>query len=249
LSQGDNIPLACFVYDFVLFFLFYYNTVVVGSTSGTFKLLGELLHHLEAYEASAPSAHSLPDFLAWVQRRTVGQGAGPAMSEPEIRQASHAEGNIMLTILITYLYRYAKHYGKKALADSSLSTLDEFSFLATLRFRGDLTKSELIHLHLLELTSGIEILKRLEKKGFVEVFPDPADRRSRRVRISYAGAAALDAIMPQMNQVARIVSGNLGPEGLTRLMPLLHQLNAFHSVIHQEDRQSELETITEKYLS
>lgn len=221
----------------------------MAQRTGTFGLLSELLSHLEAYaQEHREQDMSLPAFMFWLQRQML-KGANPySMPEPEMKEATGGQVDIMLTILITYLYRYAKHYGKKALSGSPLSTLDEFSFLATLRFRGDLTKTELIQIHLLELTSGIEIIKRLAKQGFVEVFRDPQDRRSRRVRLTPAGEAVFNDMMPQMNLVAKIVSGNLGAEDIGKLMPLLHQLNDFHAAIHEEDRRTDLVTITEKYL-
>jgi DNA-binding MarR family transcriptional regulator len=154
----------------------------------------------------------------------------------------------ILTMLISYLYRYAKHYTKKALDITPLSTMDEFTFLATLLYQGSLTKTELIQQHLLEVTSGIEIIKRLMKAGLITDYPDPHDRRSKRVKITDKGRKVLEGVMKQMDRVAQLVSGDLSSEELGQLLPLLHKLNDFHALIHMQDRKSKLAVIEEKYL-
>jgi hypothetical protein len=50
-----------------------------------------------------------------------------------------------------------------------------------------------------------------------------------------------------MNQVAKIVGGNLTMEEKASLLPPLMKLMAFHDPIWQEDRGRDLEQIIEKY--
>jgi MarR family transcriptional regulator, lower aerobic nicotinate degradation pathway regulator len=217
-----------------------------------YRLLGELIELLEAYEAGQEGREeTLIGFSVW-----LGQHLGypnpdlsiPAEAAGEKQPWADHESKTILTILIAYLYRYAKHYSKKALEDTPLSTLDEFTFLATLSYRGNLTKTELINLHLLEITSGIEIIKRLEKGDLLESYADPNDRRSKRVKLTSRGREVLEVVMKKMDLVAQVVSGDLSEAEQQRLLPILHRLNDFHAVIHHQDRKSDLEAIKEKYL-
>ncbi len=149
---------------------------------------------------------------------------------------------------ITHLFRYAKHYTKKALENSPLSTLDDFTFLLTLRYQGSMTKSELTSQHLLEITSGIEIIKRLSRQGLITTFDDPNDRRSKQVAITEAGIALLDELLIDMKQVSRLVAGNVTPEEMHFLLPILTKLHHFHGEIHKDHRKSDLQEITDKFL-
>lgn len=218
-----------------------------------YELLQEVVGLLEEYEQGTREQEpSTMGFSVWLNQKmgyfspgmthASRQTAGPMTQEASADQAT------MLTMLITYLHRYAKHYTKKALESSPLSTLDEFGFLVTLLDRDSLTKSELIHLHLLELTSGIEIIKRLTKQGLLDTFPDPDDRRSRRVRLTDQGRVVLFQTMQEMQHVTRLVSGDLSEEEQQLLLPILNRLNDFHALVHHQDRKSELAEIVGKYL-
>ena len=220
----------------------------------TLPLLKQLLDLMAEFDQQAVSHElHLPGFIHWLLQRDKEEGnAMPAMPGYGQDRQSDDEGmtpEILLTMMVTYLFRYAKHYTKKALEGSPLSTLDDFTFLLTLRYQGSLTKSELISQHLLEITSGIEILKRLHKKGLVVMFDDPNDGRSKRVAITEAGSQVLEEQMAHMEQVSHVVAGNLRPEELGLILPALLKLNRFHQEIHQEDKKSELPMIVEKYLS
>lgn len=212
-----------------------------------YSLLKTLIEKVEAYEASGEQKEkSLVAFSMWLSHDLA--YPKPAGGFLAAREGSPEMGtDTLLTMLIAFLFRYAKHYSKKALENTPLSTLDDFTFLATLSYQESLTKSELINMHLLEITSGIEIIKRLSKNGLLEVFPDPNDRRSKRVKLSEQGRAVLEIVMQQMDKVAKIVSGNLDSEEQAHLLPILHKLNDFHAIIHLDDRKSELDTILEKY--
>ncbi len=220
----------------------------------TLPLLKQLLDLVAEFDHQAVSHEvHLPGFIHWLLQRNKEEGNPmPAMADFDQPRQNDDEGmtpEILLTMMVTYLFRYAKHYTKKALEGSPLSTLDDFTFLLTLRYQGSLTKSELISQHLLEITSGIEILKRLHKKGLVVMFDDPNDGRSKRVAITDAGTQVLEEQMAHMGLVSHVVAGNLRPEELGQILPALLKLNRFHQEIHQEDKRSELPLIVEKYLS
>lgn len=240
--------------DFIFFLrdraLFYLYADFLHMTQ-KYQLLHDLLTQLEAYEdASQHQDMSLMGFSGWLNRQLVyptpTHVAPP--DEDALEEAKDSQSETALTILIGYLYRYTKHYTKKALDDTLLSTFDDFAFLATLSYQDSMTKTELIQQHILEITSGIEIIKRLTKNGLLEAFADPNDRRSKRVRLTEAGKEVLTEVMVKMDDVAHIVSGDLKIEDRALLLSLLHKLNDFHALIHMTDRKSDLTSIQEKYL-
>jgi DNA-binding MarR family transcriptional regulator len=217
-----------------------------------YELLQELVGLLDEYEQNTRERDpSVMGFSVWLNQKMGYFSPGLAQASYQAEASSSdptADRATQLTMLITYLYRYAKHYSKKALEQAPLSTLDEFGFLITLLDRDSLTKSELINLHLLEITSGIEIIKRLVRQGLLETFPDPDDRRSRRVRLTEKGRGVTLQTMQEMQKVTRLVAGDLSEDEQHLLLPVLNRLNDFHAVIHNQDRKSELNEIAQKYL-
>ena len=213
-----------------------------------YELLNELLPLLEQYEAETTIKEpSLMSFSTWLNRQLSYPTHGASGGNDKEAVADESSETI-LTMLISYLNRYAKHYSKKALEDTPLSTIDEFTFLATLSYQESLTKTELIQAHLLEITSGIEIIKRLTKSGLLASFSDPNDRRSKRVKLTPKGREVFKDVMEKMDEVAHILAGDLSASERDQLLPLLYKLNDFHSVIHRQDRKTDLEEIREKYL-
>lgn len=217
-----------------------------------YSLLKELLNLLETYENEAEGREvSVVSFSVWLNQHLSYPSPVMVMKEKRMgmENIEDEQAETVMTMLISYLYRYAKNYSKKALEGTPLSTIDEFTFLATLSYRGSLTKTELINLHLLEITSGIEVIKRLTKAGLMESFSDQNDKRSKRMKLTHEGKRVLNTVMGKMDEVAHIVSGNLSGEERNQLLPLLHKLNDFHAVIHHQDRKSELKEIREKYFN
>lgn len=219
-------------------------------------LLQELLGLVAEFDNDATSDEMhLPGFIHWILQREKQQQDAlfssytENASQEDLPPEEQVTPDILLTILVTYLFRYAKHYAKKALEDSLLSTMDDFTFLLTLKTHGNMTKSELTTKHLLEITSGVEILKRLEKQGFVESSENPEDRRSKHVSITQSGIDILEETMIKMRLVSGIVAGNLTTTEMRQLLPLLMKLDSFHGEIHRDDKKSGLAEITKKYLA
>jgi DNA-binding MarR family transcriptional regulator len=154
--------------------------------------------------------------------------------------STKAEMNTDVSILVVLLYRYAKGYIKKALASSDLKNGDDFSFLITLMTHESLTKIELTKLLVMEKTSGSEIINRLIKLKFIEQTPDEEDRRSVRIRISDYGRSQVLKVLPEMQKVSSIVTGNLDNNEIRTLTYLLRKLDAYHNEIYHHKKEYEL---------
>jgi DNA-binding MarR family transcriptional regulator len=159
---------------------------------------------------------------------------------------SYAE--VEFSTLLTNLYRFAKHYMKKAFLDKEIKTIDEFGFLASLLKHQSLTKNELINQHLLETSSGSEILKRLIKNGLVDQIKDPNDKRAKRVMLTDKGKQTVFQSFDEMHKISEIIIGNLNQEEIKQVLQAFNKLSFFHQHIHESDRNSDLETIHQKYI-
>jgi DNA-binding MarR family transcriptional regulator len=146
-------------------------------------------------------------------------------------------------ILVSLMYRYARHYVKKAMKGSPLQTMEEFGFLMALVTRDSMTKTELILTAVMEKTSGTEVIRRLVKLGLVREFPDLEDKRSVRVAITDKGRVAAFSLLPNMESVAKIVSGNLSSAEISTLFRLLKKLDHFHNDNFLNKRNASLEEL------
>lgn len=219
-----------------------------------YELLKEVLEHLEEYEHQEQNV-SLEGFAFFLNKKIDFTDSEIAKKHPTSddvvekmsEQAMGFENHI--TYLIAMMWKYAKHYIKEGFKELPIKSIDDFGFLAALAENKSMTKTELIQKNITEIPSGMEIIKRLEKQAYLESFNDPNDGRAKRLKITPKGRGILGASIGRLMKIAKIVVGDLTLEERLQMMTILDKLNNFHTVIHQNDWKSNLETLEEKYIA
>ena len=145
-----------------------------------------------------------------------------------------------LAALIGRLERFASMYTKKALADSPIDNTDDIIYLMVLAAMGTPRKSELIAENLSEFSTGVEVIRRLVNAGYVEEFPDPDDRRSKRVKITPQGKAIVQQTYPNLERAAQIATSSLREDDMDLLLQMLSRLDLHHTEVYQDVRQKTL---------
>lgn len=212
-----------------------------------YALLKELIEQTEAFERDTPArdGQTLADFAVWLRDRyTPSIEPKPVSSNPLLATAGSPETEI--GVLVSYMYRYAKLYSKKALADTPLASIDEFSYMVPLLRDTPPTKTELIEQNIHEKTTGTEILRRLINNGFIEQFDDATDRRAKRLRLTPQGMAVMQQVMPRMAQIAMLIGGELTQAEKIQLVGLLKKLHLFHNIIFKNERSIPVEELAER---
>jgi DNA-binding MarR family transcriptional regulator len=210
-----------------------------------YKLLAGILPYLEQFE-EAESGETIDDFVAWIQ-------TAPALKkdiDAPILKSVPLQGNVNAQIcqLIALMYKYVRFYYKKGFKNSLLQTMEDFGFLATLAMFGDLRKNTLIQKNTSEFTSGMEVIRRLERNELIESFSDPEDKRARRVKITEKGKGVFYQTLPVLQQIGGIATGKLTEVEKQQLFELLNKLNYFHNPIFHEEKETPLDTIREGYV-
>ncbi|MBK7871050.1 MAG: winged helix DNA-binding protein [Saprospiraceae bacterium] len=149
--------------------------------------------------------------------------------------------DVLLSITIGRLSRFADMYSKKALAGLPVFNTDEIVYLMILDELQTPRKSDLINQHLSEFSTGVEIIRRLIKAGLVEELPDADDRRTKRIRMTEAGRAVLIEAYPKMNMVAKIVAGSLTEAEKDLLLQILGRLEKRHDEVYSLVKPKTLE--------
>ena len=215
----------------------------------TKEILIELIEYLSRYELESENLGgnlNMTDFLGFMNSRYSSQNVKAVELRGNVNTQDFDDEHgpeTDISILIVLMFRYAKGYIKKALKDSPIKTGDEFSFLITLMTYESLSKSELIQKQVMEKTSGTEIINRLLKLGLIDQFNDEADKRSIRVRITHVGRMELIKILPPMQTVSQIVTGNLSETEKTMLAYMLRKLEHYHNDIFLNKKDTELEEL------
>lgn len=189
----------------------------------SFEIIRELMQWLERYSEEHPdSATDLTSFVIWLNRKLF---AEEHASQPDPDQA---DLDMELAFLLALQNRHYKAYAKAALIESDLSSPEGFSFLYHLNLVDSYRKMELIKMHHLEPPSGIEVLKRLLKRAFIEEFDDPDDGRAKRIKITDSGRQKIQEILPKMNRVFSSMAAGMSLNEKLHVLAFLQQMNEYH---------------------
>lgn len=217
-----------------------------------YKLLKDLLPLLEEFELGRdthPYSRDMEGFRNWLCHR------GPASYQPDIEPYWEGKENgrtpeSVISTFLVHMNRYARTYSKAAIYDSAFSTQDEFIYLINLRSFGAMTKMELIKKNIQDKPTGMQIINRLIRNGWVIQADSETDKRSKIIAISAAGMDILEKQMARIREATRIVTGDLSRNEKMELIRLLTRLNDFHQPIFLKNIDSSmlLEKVKEDYL-
>lgn len=212
-------------------------------------MIKKILDYVDSYEKEVGN-YDLKEFSIYLKDKVLSDDQ--AQFSPDFDKNNYLNyksyQEVEFSTLLVGLYRFSRHYVKKAFVNLTIKTIDEFGFLATLLREKSLLKNELIHKHLLEISSGSEIIKRLIKNKLVEELPDENDKRAKRVSLTHLGYQEIMNAFDDMHKVSEIVIGNLSGKELKDALGVFNKLTYFHQHIHESDRNTCLDELHDKYV-
>jgi DNA-binding MarR family transcriptional regulator len=177
-----------------------------------YTLLKEVISLLEDFQA-ATGSDKLEEFILWTNNRLFSE---------EVKGEGHEVLSIAFRIM--HLNKELKKQTKTVIAESLLSSVDEYSFLLHLKHQHSFRKMEIIEIHNLEAPTGIEIIKRLLKNELIEEFPDEDDKRAKRIQITPKGMRELEGVEPKITKVFTEFTSNLDLNEKVKIAGILNKL-------------------------
>ena len=217
--------------------------------SDNIKMIKQILDYVDSYEKEVGNSN-IKEFSIYMKDKLIAnQPAGKVLNFDSANYKNYKTyPEVEFSTLLTGLYRFAKHYVKKAFINTKIRTIDEFGFLATLLREKSLLKNELINKHLLEISSGSEILKRLIKNELIYEYPDEKDKRAKRVSLTETGIKEIMIAFQDMHKVSEIIIGNLESDELNDALSVFNKLTFYHQHIHESDRNTCLDELHTKFI-
>lgn len=208
----------------------------------SYQLLRQLISLVEEHEEEQNGREiSLQNFTGFLLNKASNPNGDFVNSEVRfgVKETSALEIAYQLDNnigrLFVFMSRYAKSYIKKALKETPLQTAEDFTALAILMTHDHLSKSELINYNLQEKTSGTEVIRRLISANLVRQWDDVKDKRSKHIAITDAGKTLLYGVFEDMNNVGKMITGQLTIAEKITLQHLLQKLENFH-LAHYEKK-------------
>ena len=192
----------------------------------SYQLLHELLDLVERYEEFRGNAElSMSNFLRFADQSLEQQAS---TEESGVAMKGHAYLNAMIARDISFVYRYMRYIVRKAIKDTPLQTIDEYTYLITLMAKGEMTKTELNNYNVIEKTSGSEIIRRLLKSGLISQMRNMED------------------LLPRMQQSSDILLRDLSWDQKIFLHTLHEQLYESNHPLFLTERETDLDELLKK---
>lgn len=137
---------------------------------------------------------------------------------------------------LEYTSRIAKlndFYIKKFFADLPINNRLEYIFLHTVSQKESAKKTELINIHLVDYTTGMDIIKRLVNSGMLEEKPDESDKRAKLLIITDKGMSVLNQASKKISYENYMFLAGISTNKWKKTLPVLEEINYFHSEIYQ----------------
>ena len=211
-----------------------------------FDLAKSIFSLIDEYEKAGNEDMTTGAFMLWFTGNAIEEGKSENSNLD--REKSNAFSEWRISSFIWMMSKYAKIYVKKALHNSPLVGLDDFGYLISLCYEGSKTKTELIQQNIMEVSSGMEIIKRLQRNGLIQSFRDEKDKRAIRLAATAKGQTVLAEAMKEMYKASNIIAGSLDSTERIQLLSILNKLHLFHNPIYLCESKTELVEIQEKYL-
>ncbi len=200
-------------------------------------------------EHDAPQLHG---FAEWMSEKLHADPDLDVAPTPK-RAKSDAPASAVLfqqmdesTRFLEYLSRIARlheFYIKKFFSELPINNRLDYMFLYTLRAIRSAKKSELISMHLVDYTTGMDIIKRLIANGMLSESPDENDKRAKNLSVTPAGLLVLEQSERRLAEEIRVFLACISANKWKKALPLFEEINKFHSgifMVHNDKTPAEL---------
>ncbi|SKC77723.1 MarR family winged helix-turn-helix transcriptional regulator [Ohtaekwangia koreensis] len=151
----------------------------------------------------------------------------------------------LLMKIIGRISKLNMFYVNMAFKDTEVNQIEEFGMLMTIRQNKNPRKTDVIYDNLYELSSGTDMLRRLQKRGLIKEYIDKNDKRSKRVELTPKGERTADQCYQQMVKNARMMTYDLADDDKKLVVQLLKGIEMKYSTLwlqHKNKSFSEVYT-------
>jgi len=205
-----------------------------------------LVNAWAAYEEKYPDG-SITDFCRYHLLREKQEEPVLAAKQTGGLQPLKPEGLLFKTM--GRIVRLHQLYARIALEGTGISQFEEFALLNAITHLKNPRKSDVIYATIYEMSTGTDLLNRLRKSGYITEVTDPADRRSKRVKITATGEKVLQAAVKRLSQMITMMLHDMDLDDVLLCVQLLKHLEIKFSGRWQEDKGRSFDEIYTSVMS
>lgn len=179
---------------------------------------------------------NLREFASWLLNTLdpIREAPSVSVAEPlaapdvQLPEAFQQDDDFLSWFYMSRLNRFVRSYAKSIMTEHSFSGPDEFLFLSMIHYMDRPTKKEVCMANAVELTTGVDILRRLMKRGLILEATDERDARSKRLSLTDSGRTMVQVVGKELEQLPHSVLADLSEADRRQFMQTLQYLNNYH---------------------
>ena len=198
----------------------------------------ELVTQWAAYEAKHPDG-SIDEFCRYylVSKREAADSK--RLFDGEMPPRS----DIVLIKLLDRIARLHMIYIYSAMRDLKINHFEEFSLLSAIANLDNPRKTEVIYHTINELSTGLNLLANMKKRGYITENDDPEDKRSKRLRLTPKGEKALRACYEKFSKIPEMMLMEMTKDDVDLCIQLLKNIEIKFSKLYLQHKEKSFEQV------
>lgn len=203
-----------------------------------YDILKQVIDMFEKYENES-RRFSLSDFSQWLsvqfQQPTEDQETITELKEIPSAQSPVSKNRDEGMRFLEYISRISKYhefYIRKALSDTPINSRLEFLFLQTVHQMERSKKTDLLGLHLVEYSTGMDTIKRLVNNNLLLEVQDDTDKRVKLLKVTEQGKIVLENAEKKISDEKAMFLACISPNKWRKTLPVLQEMDEFHNSVY-----------------
>lgn len=204
--------------------------------------LVKLITHWSSFTDNHPNV-TVEDFCRYVLAQSTKEELTNQIASQDKKVPIDLDSRFMRAVTRTAMSLWT--YMRIALKDTSVKTLENFTFLASLHVHNESRKTEIINYAMIEFSTGIEILNRLIRSGMIQERVDPNDKRGRLLSLTAKGKKSLQECFKKTNVAKKILLQGVSEEDKKVCVFVLEPIHTRHAALSVESKSKTIEEVYE----
>ena len=209
--------------------------------NGKYEIIKQIIDMWEAFEDEALEDQNLLNFSKWLIEKINDDSIENIRLEPKGEKLAISESSQYIEKLdqktrfqeyIFKIARFEEFYIRKYLIDLPINSRLEYTFLYTINRYEEARKTELINIHLVEYTTGMDTIRRLIKNGLLYESQDKKDKRAKLLKLTKHGQEILDKANSRIEESRNMFLACVSPNKWKKTLPVLREIEEFHTDIY-----------------
>jgi DNA-binding MarR family transcriptional regulator len=206
-----------------------------------YTLLKQLIDYFEEYEQDEKQTDLL-DFSYWMisklednpnsNKRASKKNETINLQDFPIPTNTNNKTSFLESI--SRIARYHDFYIRKALQELNINSRLEFLFLQSVNNLDKAKKTDLINIHLLEYTTGMDTISRLIKNGILYESQDVNDKRAKLLALTKEGISILKQAEKRINEENEMFFAAINKNKWKKALPVIEEIDSFHNFIYSK---------------